>query len=96
MSGVNGETIVGKPFVITTNNRGLSPEETATLCANKLIGIGENVPEPIRQQAQAYKAEIEKLIAHYMREAIAADRRTLDAKLRMAGRSDTADLLKEF
>ena len=46
--------------VETTDNRGFTPEETAERCVNKLIGISNNAHPSIREQAHAYRKEMEK------------------------------------
>ena len=63
--------------VETTDNRGFTPEETAERCVNKLIGISNNAHPSIREQAHAYRKEMEKIIAIYMRQAIKSDRTTV-------------------
>ena len=41
-----------KVEVATTNNRGSTPEEVAQRCVNKIVGISENAPPAIRDQAR--------------------------------------------
>ena len=60
---------VGSVGVKTTDNRGFTPEETAERCVNKIIGISDNAHPAIRDQAYAYRKEMEKIIAIYMRQA---------------------------
>jgi hypothetical protein len=50
-----------KVGVETTNNRGFTPEETALRCVNKIIGVSDNAPPAIRDQARAYRSEMEKI-----------------------------------
>ena len=57
---------VGSVGVQTTDNRGFTPEETATRCVNKIIGISDNAPPAIREQAYAYRKEMEKVIEVYL------------------------------
>ena len=68
---------VGSVGVQTTDNRGFTPEETAIRCVNKIIGISDNAHPAIRDQAHAYRKEMEKIIAIYMRQAIKSDRTTV-------------------
>ena len=51
-----------KVEVVTTQNRGHSPEEVAELCIDKIVGISATADPIIRQQAQAYKTQIEQVI----------------------------------
>ena len=51
-----------KVGVETTNDRGFTPEETAIRCVNKIIGISDNAHPAIRDQAHAYRKEMEKIL----------------------------------
>jgi hypothetical protein len=85
-----------KVEVITTNNRGMTPEEVAKLCSDKLVAVADTAPPAIRDQARAFKANIEKLIAHYMRQAIASDRTTVYNALKDAGHPELAELIRRL
>ena len=82
--------------VHTTSNRGFSPEELATRCADKLMYVADTAPMAIREQAMAFKDHIERLVAIYMREAIASDRTTVYNALNDAGRPDLAELIRRL
>jgi hypothetical protein len=51
--------------VHTTENRGFTPEEVASRCADKIIHIGDNSAPEIREQARVFKLNLEKTIAGY-------------------------------
>jgi len=85
-----------KVEVITTQNRGMTPEEVAKLCSDKLIFVAANAPPEIADQARAFKANIEKLIARYMRQAIASDRTTVYNAIRDAGHPELAELIRRL
>ena len=74
-----------KVEVVTTQNRGHSPEEVAELCIDKIVGISATADPIIRQQAQAYKTQIEQVIVYYMKQAIKSDRTTVYNALLDAG-----------
>jgi hypothetical protein len=50
----------------------------------------------IREQAHAFKDHIERVVAIYMREAIASDRTTVYNALKDAGHSDLAELIRRI
>jgi hypothetical protein len=50
----------------------------------------------IREQAMAFKDQIEKVVVFYMREAIASDRTTVYNALKDAGRPDLAELIRRI
>ena len=83
-----------KVDVVTTQNRGQTPEEVAERCINKIVGISATADPVIRQQAQAYKTQIEQVIIHYMKQAIQSDRTTVYNALLDAGEPKLADLIR--
>ncbi len=80
----------------TTSGRGSTPEEVAARCADKLMYVAENAPPAIKDQALAFKAHMEKLIAIHMREAIASDRTTVYNAIKDAGRPDLAEMIRRI
>ena len=82
--------------VETTNNRGFTPEETAERCVNKLIGISNNAHPSIRDQAHAYRKEMEKIIAIYMRQAIKSDRTTVYNAIKDSGHDKLAEYIRRL
>ena len=82
--------------VHTTHNRGSTPEEVASRCADKIIQVGNNAPIEIQEQARAYKEHIEKVIAFYMKEAIKSDRTTVVNAIKNAGQEKLAELIRRL
>lgn len=82
--------------VHTTSGRGFTPEEIAKRCADRLMYVADSAPLEIREQAMAFKDHIEKVVAIYMREAIASDRTTVYNALKDAGRPDLAELIRRI
>lgn len=82
--------------VQTTSGRGFTPEEVAARCADKLIHVSDGAPREVAEQARAFKAQIEKVVAIYMREAIASDRTTVYNALVQAGHPQLAELIKRI
>ncbi len=85
-----------KVEVVTTQNRGQTPEEVAERCINKIVGISVTADPVIRQQAEAYKTQIEQVIVHYMKQAIQSDRTTVYNVLLDAGEQKLADLIRRL
>ena len=82
--------------VHTTSNRGFTPEEVAARCADRLMHVADSAPMAIREQAHAFKDHIERVVAIYMREAIASDRTTVYNALKDAGHPDLAELIRRI
>ena len=82
--------------VLTTQNRGFSPEEIAHRAADKIISISDDADPAIRAQAYAFRDELVKVLDFYMKEAIRSDRTTVYNALSDAGRKDLAELVKRL
>lgn len=82
--------------VNTTNNRGFTPEELAEQCVKKIISISDNAHPGVRDQARAFSKDIEKLIAHYMQQAVQSDRTSVYNALMDAGHPQLAELIRRL
>ena len=80
----------------TTDNRGQTPEEVAERCVNKLIGISNNAHPAIKEQAHAYRKEMEKIIAIYMIQAIKSDRTTVYNAIKDSGNPKLAEYIRRM
>jgi len=85
--------VLGNVTVLTTQNRGFTPEEIAERALDKIISIGENVPPVLREQALAYREDIRKVLVFYMREAVRSHNVTLVSKFRKAGHPELIPVL---
>ena len=47
----------------TTENRGFTPDEVSERCVEKLISVSDSTHPAIRDQAQAFKKHMEKVVA---------------------------------
>jgi len=89
--GLSADFQVG---VRTTSNRGLTPEELAQQCADKIVSVSDTAPEPIRAQAHAFKQRVEQLVALYLKQAVQSDRTTVYNAIQDAGHPELAKALK--
>ena len=80
----------------TTEKRGFTPDEVAERCVEKLISVSDTTHPAIRDQAQAFKKHMEKVVAFYMREAIRSDRTTVYNALKDAGHPKLAELIRRL
>ena len=90
---------VSKDYVVgvhTTHDRGHTPEEVAQRCVDKIITIREETHPLIRDQARAFKEQMVKVVAHYMKEAIKSDRTTVYNELKNAGQPQLAELIRRL
>ena len=54
MQGVSGQNAFSDVKILTTSNRGFTPEEIAERALAKIMHVGENAPPAIRDQALAF------------------------------------------
>ena len=85
-----------KVEVQTTDNRGFTPEEVARRCADKIVSVSDQADPMVKAQAHAYKEEIIKVVAFYMKEAIKSDRTTVYNALIDAARPELAELIRRL
>ena len=95
MEGQQGGFEFGDVQVLTTDNRGFTPEEVAERALNKIISVGESSHPAIRDQAVAFRDYIRQVLVYYMREAVKSDRTTQMFKLQEAGHPELAQLLNQ-
>ena len=87
---------VGEVVVQTTSNRGFTPEEIAVRCADKIISVSPDAIPEVRMQADAFRGEIEKIVAFYMKECIKSHVTTLCNYLEQQGHSDMSSIVRKL
>lgn len=75
----------GTVEVVTTDNGGASVEVIAERALTKIIHVGQDSHPLVREQAEAFKNDVRRVLVHYMHEAVKADRSTMAGKFRAAG-----------
>ena len=75
---------VGSVMVMTTQERGFTPEEVAERALDKIIHVGGQAHPAIRDQAEAFKESIRQVLVHYMHEAVRSHNVTLVNKFKQA------------
>ena len=82
--------------VRTTTGRGFTPEELAAQAAERIVSVSDTAHPAIRDQAIAFKGNIEKLVAEYLKQAVRSDRTTVYNALHDAGHPELAELLRRL
>jgi len=96
MFSVQVQSEVGPVGVVTTNNRGLNPEELAELAANRIVSVSDNAPEPIKSQAHAFREQVRVLLIHYFQQAQRSERTNIIAMLERDGHREIAEGIRRF
>ena len=73
MIDVNSTATAGNVIVVASDG-GLPPEYWAQRAVEKIIGIGDTAHPALREQAHAFKADIENVVLFYIKQAIQSDR----------------------
>lgn len=84
---------VGSVTVMTTEGRGFTPEEIADRALEKIIYVGSQTHPAIRDQAEAFKENIRKVLVFYMHEAVRSHNVTLVNKFTKAGYPELVPIL---
>ena len=87
---------IGQVGVVATSNGGHPPEFYAERITDRLIFIGNDVPEPIRVQAYAYREAMRAVVLDGIKKAILSNHTTLIARLNKAGMNEAASLVYEL
>jgi hypothetical protein len=89
------QVALGNIVVQTTMNRGWTPEEIAERALSKIMYVSDNAPDPIRQQAVAYREALRSVLVHYLQEAVRSDRTTISNRLVEAGHPELLTILRD-
>jgi hypothetical protein len=82
--------------VKTTSGRGMTPEELAEMCADKIVYVSDTAPPEIRDQARAFKVQVQKVVQLYLQQAVRSDRTTVYNALTDAGHPELAELIRRL
>jgi hypothetical protein len=93
---LTAEALPGNVIVSATQGRGWTPEELAERLVDRIVGVADTAPEPIRAQAHAFKDRLRPLCVFYLRQAAQSDRTTLYNQLRDAGFPDAAEAIRRL
>ena len=85
----------GDVKVMATSHRGFTPEEVAERALNKIIYVGSQTHPTIRDQAEAFRENIRKVLVFYMKEAVRSHNVSLVTKFKQAGYPELVKILDD-
>lgn len=94
--GMEVPALLGGIKVYTTDGRGFTPEELSERALDKIIHVSNQTDPVIREQANAYRTQIKRVLEFYMHEAIDSYKVTLTAELDRQGQGDTAKIIRNI
>jgi hypothetical protein len=87
--------LLGNVSVVTTNNRGMTPEELTDLAVDKIIYVGQQSHPVIREQAESFKRHIHSVVLSYMKQAVVSHNTTIANRLKEAGHPELVAILND-
>lgn len=94
MLRVGSEILMGEVKTMTTQNRGLNADEIVELLMPRLLYIADSAPPAIREQAEAFKSNMARLIRHYVVQAQKSQNTTICGILEQAGEQRAAEIVR--
>lgn len=79
-----------------TSGRGLNAREITDMAMRKVMFVSDTAPQPIRDQALAFRERIDIVIEHYVAQAQKSERTTICGILEQAGHHDAAELIRRL
>ena len=91
-TGIN----VNSVNVMTSNEGGLNSEQLTQLAMDKLLKVSDSAPPVIKEQAEAFKENLQKVVYYYIELARREERATIAHKMSKAGQKEMADLIRRI
>lgn len=91
--------VTDTPFqvnVLSTNNRGFTPEELAEQALEKIVSVSDGADPMVREQARAFQDRLRYVLIHYMKQAARSDRTTVCAALDAAGQPKLSEMIRRL
>ena len=82
--------------VLSTNNRGFTPEELAEQALEKIVSVSDGADPMVREQARAFQDRLRYVLIHYMKQAARSDRTTVCAALDAAGQPKLSEMIRRL
>ena len=94
MFSSSGGALLGEIRATAVSGRGFTPEELAENAVDRIIFVGTNSHPAIREQAEAFRAQIRATLIAYGNQCIASNNTTLANRFRAAGHPELVKLLE--
>lgn len=96
MLSVNMGVVTGQVGVVTSDEGGLSTEQIADMFLDKAIFVSDKAPDPIRQQAEAYRESLRQLVCSTIDFTRKQEKATIVHTLMVSGHEDLADIVRRL
>ena len=95
MFSASGGALLGDIKAMGVSGRGFTPEELADNAVDRIISISVNADPVIRQQAEAFRANIRAVLVSYGNQCVRSNHTTISNRLRDAGHPELTKLLEK-
>ena len=96
MISVSSDINVNSVNVMTSAEGGLSSEQLTELAMDKVMRVSNTAPPAIKEQAVMFRANLQKVMYHYIELARREERATIAYKMSKAGQKEMADLVRRI
>lgn len=90
----SGGVLLGSVSASAVSGRGFTPEELVDGALNQIIHVGSDSHPAIRDQAEAFKAQIRSVLLSYGRQCVRSHNTTVANRLNQAGHPELAKILE--
>lgn len=95
MLSASGGALLGDIKAMGVSGRGFTPEELADNAVDRIISISSTADPVIRQQAEAFREHIRRVLISYGQQCIKSNNTTLTNRFRDAGHPELTKLLEK-
>jgi hypothetical protein len=96
MRGIDAGFHAGNVSVAATQNRGHPPEFWVERAIERIIKVSNECHPLLRDQAQAFKENVQQVMLETMQRCIASDRSTVAGLLERQGHKDMAEIIRRL
>lgn len=90
----SGGVLLGQVNAMGVSGRGFTPEELVEGALNQIIYVGSDSHPAIRDQAEAFKAQIRAVLLSYGNQCVRSHKTTLANRLTQAGHPELIKILE--
>lgn len=82
--------------VATSDNGGLTTDQLVELAMDKILNVADTAPPAIRDQAEAFRDNLEHVVRHYIDLARQEERATMAHMAQSQGHDDLAEIIRRL
>lgn len=96
MFSVGTSIETGTVRTMVTEGRGLNADEITDMLMAKLLYVADSAPPTLREQAEAFRNDIRRVVRHYVAQAQKSQNTSIYNALMQAGHPDAAEVVRRL